>query len=71
MYSKEFTTCPYEDKENCFARSHSGLSGEVTNKCTALLNTVFAHGCPFYKTKEEFVNGLRIYGGFKSYNERR
>lgn len=39
------------------------LEGE---NCFTLTNTNFKyHECPFYKTNEEYKEGLRIYGGLR------
>ena len=62
---KSIPACPYSDRTDCFGRRNK-IDGEPGEKCFALVKTDFKyHECPFYKTNEEYKEGLRIYGGLR------
>ena len=70
MKESKVVRCPYEkgDKRiDCFGRRT--YDGKISENCNILRDTDFKeHDCPFYKSKEDYDMGLKIYGGFKTYS---
>jgi len=65
--------CPYgydHIRSDCFGRRSS--LGYVGRTCNILKDTEWLgeRACPFYKSYEAFVLGLKKYGGFRKENDR-